>query len=58
LTDHQRRAIVLREWHGLSYHEIADELNLSQSAVETLLFRARRSLVHGLERASSPAAVA
>jgi RNA polymerase sigma factor (sigma-70 family) len=40
----QRRAILLREWQGLSYHEIADELELSQSAVETLIFRARRTL--------------
>ena len=39
----QRRAILLREWQGLSYHEIADELELSQSAVETLIFRARRT---------------
>ena len=50
LTDLQRRAILLREWRGLSYNEIAEELDLSQSAVETLLFRARRSLVRSLER--------
>jgi RNA polymerase sigma-70 factor, ECF subfamily len=40
----QRRAILLREWRGLSYKEIAAELDLSDSAVETLIFRARRSL--------------
>jgi RNA polymerase sigma-70 factor (ECF subfamily) len=50
LTDLQRRAILLREWRGLSYNEIAEELNLSHSAVETLLFRARRTLAHSLER--------
>lgn len=44
LTDVQRRAILLREWRGLSYREIAAELELSQAAVETLLFRARRTL--------------
>ena len=44
LPERQRRAILLREWQGLSYAEIADELQLSVSAVETLLFRARRSL--------------
>jgi RNA polymerase sigma-70 factor (ECF subfamily) len=46
----QRRAILLREWQGLSYREIAEELELSQAAVETLIFRARRSLAQGLEQ--------
>jgi RNA polymerase sigma factor (sigma-70 family) len=49
MPESQRRAILLREWQGLSYREIADELRLSQSAVETLIFRARRSLAAGLE---------
>jgi RNA polymerase sigma factor (sigma-70 family) len=44
----QRKALLLREWQGLSYKEIADELELSQAAVETLLFRARRTLAAGL----------
>ena len=46
----QRKAILLREWQGLSYREIADEMGLTQPAVETLIFRARRSLAEGLER--------
>ena len=45
----QRQAILLREWQGLSYKEIARQLDLSQSAVETLIFRARRSLATALE---------
>ena len=49
LTEPQRRAILLREWQGLSYREIANELDLSQAAVETLLFRARRALREQLE---------
>jgi RNA polymerase sigma-70 factor, ECF subfamily len=49
LPENQRRAILLREWQGLSYREIGEELGLSQSAVETVIFRARRSLVDGLE---------
>jgi RNA polymerase sigma-70 factor (ECF subfamily) len=48
MPEQQRRAILLREWQGLSYREIAEELELSQSAVETLIFRARRSLAQGL----------
>jgi RNA polymerase sigma factor (sigma-70 family) len=51
MPDNQRRAILLREWQGLSYREIADELDLSQAAVETLIFRARRALASGLEEA-------
>ena len=50
MPDNQRRAILLREWQGLSYREIAEELELSQAAVETLIFRARRSLAAGLEQ--------
>jgi RNA polymerase sigma factor (sigma-70 family) len=49
MPEQQRRAILLREWQGLSYREVADELEISQSAVETLIFRARRSLAQGLE---------
>ena len=45
----QRQAIVLREFEGRSYKEIAEILNVSVSALETLLFRARRSLADELE---------
>jgi hypothetical protein len=51
LPVNQRRAILLREWQGLSYREVADELGVSQAAVETLIFRARRSLAAGLQEA-------
>jgi RNA polymerase sigma factor (sigma-70 family) len=49
MPESQRRAILLREWQGLSYREIATELDLSQAAAETLIFRARRALASGLE---------
>jgi RNA polymerase sigma-70 factor (ECF subfamily) len=49
MPDNQRRAILLREWQGLSYAEIADDLEVSQSAVETLIFRARRALAANLQ---------
>jgi RNA polymerase sigma factor (sigma-70 family) len=54
MPEAQRRAILLREWQGLSYREIADELELSQAAVETLIFRARRALAAGLEQPPAP----
>ena len=44
MPENQRRAILLREWQGLSYREIAAELGLSQGAIEMLIFRARRNL--------------
>src|SRR5690242_1777360 len=50
LTPNQRRAILMREWQGLSYREIAGELALTEGAVETLIFRARRSLASKLDR--------
>lgn len=50
LTEQQQRAILLREWQGLSYREVAAEMGLSQGAVETLIFRARRSLAAALEQ--------
>jgi len=50
LPPNQQRAILLREWQGLSYREIAAQLELTEGAVETLLFRARRSLARKLDR--------
>jgi RNA polymerase sigma-70 factor, ECF subfamily len=49
MPERQREAILLREWQGLSYREVGHELGLSQAAVETLIFRARRSLAAALE---------
>jgi len=46
----QREALVMRELEGRSYREIAEILGLSASALETLLFRARRSLSEELEQ--------
>jgi RNA polymerase sigma factor (sigma-70 family) len=45
-----RTAILLREWQGLSYAEIAEAMGLTVAAVETLLFRARRHLAAALEQ--------
>jgi hypothetical protein len=54
LPEQQRRAILLREWKGFSYREVAAELDLSQGAVETLIFRARRSLAAALDEPEIP----
>jgi RNA polymerase sigma-70 factor (ECF subfamily) len=49
LAFNQRAALVMRELEGRSYVEIAEILELSTSAVETLIFRARRALREQLE---------
>ena len=49
IPPHQRQAIVLREFEGRTYTEIAEILGVTTSALETLLFRARRSLAEELE---------
>jgi RNA polymerase sigma factor (sigma-70 family) len=51
LSFNQRSALVMRELEGRSYAEIGTILDLSVSAVETLLFRARRALREQLEGA-------
>src|SRR6266576_2981464 len=49
LAFNQRSALVMRELEGRSYQEIAEILETSVSAVETLIFRARRALREQLE---------
>jgi RNA polymerase sigma factor (sigma-70 family) len=51
LSFNQRSALVMRELEGRSYTEIARILELTPSAVETLLFRARRAVREQLEGA-------
>src|SRR4051812_9600112 len=49
LPFNQRTALVMRELEGRRQAEIARELDLSESAVEALLFRARRAMREQLE---------
>src|SRR3954452_21706569 len=49
LAFNQRAALVMRELEGRSYAEIAEILDVSTSAVETLIFRARRALREQLD---------
>lgn len=48
LPETQRMAVVLRRYEQLSYEEIAAVLELSVSAVKSLLFRARTALREAL----------
>lgn len=51
LPGQQRDAILMREVRGLSYEEVASALSVSPTAVESLLFRARRGLQARLREA-------
>ncbi len=43
-----REVILLREYHHLSYKEIADVMKITTNAVKTKLFRARKNLLKKL----------
>jgi RNA polymerase sigma factor (sigma-70 family) len=49
LTFAQRSALAMRELEGRSYQEIAAVLQVSEGAVETLIFRARKAFREQLE---------
>jgi RNA polymerase sigma-70 factor (ECF subfamily) len=49
LPENQRRALMLKQYAGLSYQEIAAEMNLSPQAVDGLLKRARQFLKKALQ---------
>jgi len=51
LPAQQRRALLLHEFHGLSYGEVAATIGVSESAIGSLLFRARTRLRSALHRA-------
>jgi RNA polymerase sigma factor (sigma-70 family) len=48
LPDRQREALVLREFCGLSYDQVAAAMSVSGAAVDSLLSRARRRLIEQL----------
>jgi RNA polymerase sigma factor (sigma-70 family) len=54
IPESQRRALVLREWHGLSSHEVASRLGMSTTATYALITRARRSLARAMTTARRP----
>jgi RNA polymerase sigma factor (sigma-70 family) len=51
LSPAQRSALVMREFEGRSYAEIAEIMSMTPSALEALIFRARRALAEQLEGA-------
>lgn len=50
LPDSQRMAIVLNKYHGQSYQEVAEAMDLTVMAVKSLLMRARVNLKESLAR--------
>jgi RNA polymerase sigma-70 factor (ECF subfamily) len=47
LPPHYRAAVILRYWYDLSYQEIAEAMETTESAVKSTLYRARRMLAQG-----------
>jgi len=56
LPERQREAMLLREFRGLSYSELAAAMDETGPAVESLLYRARRRLAERLDRSRRPLA--
>jgi RNA polymerase sigma-70 factor (ECF subfamily) len=52
LSPDYRLAVVLRYWYDLSYAEIAEMLETTESAIKSRLFRARQALANQLESQS------
>jgi RNA polymerase sigma-70 factor (ECF subfamily) len=55
LSPDYRLAVVLRYWYDLSYAEIAEMLDTTESAIKSRLFRARQALANKLETHPIPA---
>jgi RNA polymerase sigma-70 factor (ECF subfamily) len=47
LPPHYRAAVILHYWYDLSYQEIAEAMETTESAVKSTLYRARRMLAQG-----------
>jgi RNA polymerase sigma-70 factor (ECF subfamily) len=54
LPEHYRAVLVLRYWHELSYKEMAEVLDTTQSAIKSRLHRARRLLAKHITELEAP----
>jgi len=50
IPDKQRIAFTLSKMDGFSYKEISEQMNMSLSAVESLIFRARKKIIEEIEK--------
>jgi RNA polymerase sigma-70 factor (ECF subfamily) len=55
LAPEYKAAVVLRYWHDLSYTEIAELLDTTESAIKSRLFRARQMMAENLRGEESQA---
>lgn len=54
LAPDYKAAVVLRYWYDMSYAEIAQTLDTTESAIKSRLFRARQSLADQLQTGGAP----
>lgn len=54
LAPDYRAAVVLRYWYDMSYAEIADALETTESAIKSRLFRARQMLAEQVRSGKAP----
>lgn len=57
LSPEYRAAVVLRYWYDMSYTEIAEMLNTTESAIKSRLFRARQVLAEKMSAAKPSASM-
>lgn len=54
LAPDYRAAVILRYWYDMSYAEIATNLDTTESAIKSRLFRARQMLAEHLQEGKAP----
>lgn len=58
LAPDYRAAVILRYWYDMSYAEIAETLDTTESAIKSRLFRARQTLAQQIEAGQSVGLIA